>query len=36
VDLGKWFAGDYALASTDPADLEEALDVLDDALQKPH
>jgi endogenous inhibitor of DNA gyrase (YacG/DUF329 family) len=36
VDLGKWFAGDYAVASTDPADLEEALDVLDDALQKPH
>lgn len=36
VDLGKWFAGDYAVPSTDPADLEEALDALDEPLQKPN
>jgi|TARA_R110000851_G_scaffold97329_4_gene210920 endogenous inhibitor of DNA gyrase (YacG/DUF329 family) len=36
VDLGKWFGGDYAVPSTDPADLEEALDALDQELKKPH
>ncbi|MGX0976074.1 endogenous inhibitor of DNA gyrase (YacG/DUF329 family) [Roseovarius sp. MBR-51] len=36
IDLGKWFAGDYAVPSTEPPDLEEAIDALEQELQKPH
>jgi endogenous inhibitor of DNA gyrase (YacG/DUF329 family) len=36
VDLGKWFAGDYAVPSSDPTDIEEALDALEQEQQKPH
>jgi endogenous inhibitor of DNA gyrase (YacG/DUF329 family) len=29
LDLGKWLNGSYALPSTDPDDLEEALEALE-------
>lgn len=29
IDLGKWLSGDYAVASTDPEDLEKALDEIE-------
>ena len=29
VDLGKWLTGSYAVPSTDPADAEEAVDILE-------
>ncbi len=36
VDLGKWFTGDYAVPSDDPADIEEAIEAAAEATQKPH
>ncbi|MGH1453568.1 MAG: DNA gyrase inhibitor YacG [Paracoccaceae bacterium] len=39
VDLGKWLTGDYAVPSSDPDDIEAALDAMLDAdspPQKPH
>ncbi|SEM02647.1 hypothetical protein SAMN05443999_11185 [Roseovarius azorensis] len=36
VDLGKWFGGDYAVPSDDPADIEEAVEAATRATQKPH
>ncbi|GAW34637.1 zinc-binding protein [Roseovarius sp. A-2] len=36
VDLGRWFSGDYAVPSTDPEDVETALDAADQEPQKPH
>ncbi len=37
VDLAKWLNGTYAVPSTDPDDIEKALDALDaQADQKPH
>jgi len=39
VDLGKWLKGDYAVPSSDPDDIEAALDAMLDAdspPQKPH
>ncbi|WP_294611894.1 DNA gyrase inhibitor YacG [Roseovarius sp.] len=36
VDLGKWFSGDYAVPSTDPEDIEEAIEAISQEPQKPH
>jgi endogenous inhibitor of DNA gyrase (YacG/DUF329 family) len=36
VDLGKWLKGSYAIPSTDPEDIEEALDTLERDPPKPH
>ena len=39
VDLGKWLTGSYALPSTDPDDVEEAIDALEKELEdrsRPH
>ncbi|MEQ8903555.1 MAG: DNA gyrase inhibitor YacG [Roseovarius sp.] len=36
VDLGKWFSGDYAVPSTEPEDVEAALDAAEEEPQKPH
>lgn len=38
VDLGRWLKGGYAIPSTDPEDIEEALDALDniDTNSRPH
>ena len=36
VDLGKWFGGDYAVPSTDPEDIEAAIEAKEKASQKPH
>ncbi|MCB1333573.1 MAG: DNA gyrase inhibitor YacG [Roseivivax sp.] len=29
VDLGKWLGGEYAVPSTDPEDIEQALDAVE-------
>lgn len=34
VDLGKWFNGSYAVPSTDPDDAEEAIDALEQELER--
>lgn len=36
VDLGKWFSGNYAVPSTDPEDIEAALEAAEQEPQKPH
>ncbi|MBF9031125.1 DNA gyrase inhibitor YacG [Rhodobacterales bacterium HKCCE3408] len=36
VDLGRWLTGAYAVPSTDPEDLEEALEATEKAQEKPH
>ena len=39
IDLGKWMRGDYALASEDPLDPDEAEELLrglDEREKKPH
>jgi len=36
VDLGKWLSGDYAVPSTDPEDIEEAIEAISQEPQKPH
>ena len=39
VDLGKWMSGSYAIPSTDPDDVEEALDAAlseQDDKTRPH
>lgn len=38
-DLAKWFNGSYAVPSTDPEDVEAALDAVESAVnadEKPH
>ncbi|MBY6091863.1 MULTISPECIES: DNA gyrase inhibitor YacG [Rhodobacterales] len=32
VDLGRWLKGGYSVPSTDPEDIEEALDALEKGL----
>ncbi len=36
VDLSKWMTGSYAIASTDPEDIEQALDAIEQETDKPH
>ena len=36
VDLAKWMTGSYAIPSTDPEDIEQALDAVDQETDKPH
>ncbi|WP_297774332.1 DNA gyrase inhibitor YacG [uncultured Roseovarius sp.] len=36
IDLGKWFGGDYAVASHDPEDVEKVVDALLAHEEKPH
>ena len=36
VDLGKWFGGDYAVPSSDPEDIEAAIEAVEQTPQKPH
>lgn len=36
IDLAKWFSGSYAIASTDPDDLDDIEQALDDAVQTDH
>lgn len=40
VDLAKWFSGSYAMPSTDPDDIEQAIEATEAALNagqgKPH
>ena len=40
IDLGKWVSGDYAVPSTDPEDVEEAVEAAlraaEEAAKKPH
>ncbi|HKL69956.1 DNA gyrase inhibitor YacG [Salibaculum sp.] len=36
VDLGKWFGGDYAVPSSDPEDVEAAIEAVEQTPQKPH
>ncbi|KEJ96150.1 hypothetical protein SAMN05444149_102514 [Pseudosulfitobacter pseudonitzschiae] len=36
IDLGRWANGDYAVPSTDPEDIEKALDALEEEARKPH
>lgn len=36
LDLGKWMTGSYAVPSTDPEDIEAALDAAQDQPLKPH
>ncbi len=36
IDLGKWLKGGYAVASDDPADIEEARMQLVQQSEKPH
>ena len=33
-DLARWMNGSYAIASSDPDDLEEAADAMEDALSR--
>ena len=35
VDLGKWFAGDYAVPSEDPDDIDADAEGIGDMTQKP-
>lgn len=35
LDLAKWFNGTYAVPSTDPEDIEDLEEALDDALRNP-
>jgi endogenous inhibitor of DNA gyrase (YacG/DUF329 family) len=36
IDLGKWFAGDYAVPSSHPEDIAEAEAATEKGTQKPH
>jgi len=36
IDLGKWFAGDYAVPSRNPEDIAEAQEAAEKETQKPH
>ncbi|MFT6933572.1 MAG: endogenous inhibitor of DNA gyrase (YacG/DUF329 family) [Paracoccaceae bacterium] len=36
VDLGRWFNGSYSVGSTDPDDIEQAIDAVEQELGKPH
>ncbi|PJE26397.1 hypothetical protein SAMN06297129_3740 [Pseudooceanicola antarcticus] len=35
VDLARWLSGTYAVPSTDPDDIETALDAAAEALERP-
>lgn len=35
VDLARWLSGTYAVPSTDPDDIEAAIDAASDALEQP-
>ncbi|WP_044036786.1 DNA gyrase inhibitor YacG [Octadecabacter arcticus] len=35
VDLAKWLGGGYAIASTDPDDMDELIDALEKAAEDP-
>jgi endogenous inhibitor of DNA gyrase (YacG/DUF329 family) len=36
VDLAKWMTGSYAVPSTDPDDIEAAVDAMEAEARKPH
>ncbi len=36
VDLGRWLNGSYAVPSTDPDDIDEALEAMEKEPPKPH
>lgn len=36
IDLAKWMTGSYAVPSTDPEDLEQALEESEQKKSKPH
>ncbi|MFY0623537.1 MAG: DNA gyrase inhibitor YacG [Pelagimonas sp.] len=36
VDLAKWMTGSYAVPSTDPDDIEAAIDAIEAGAHKPH
>jgi len=36
VDLGRWLTGSYAVPSTDPDDVEAALDAIEQTPPEPH
>jgi len=36
IDLGKWFAEGYRVASTDPDDIAEAAEAAENEAEKPH
>ncbi|MEY8883435.1 DNA gyrase inhibitor YacG [Donghicola sp. XS_ASV15] len=36
IDLAKWMTGSYAVPSTDPDDLEQALEEAEQKKSKPH
>jgi endogenous inhibitor of DNA gyrase (YacG/DUF329 family) len=36
LDLGKWLNGSYAVPSSDPDDIEKALDALEQKLDRPN
>lgn len=36
IDLAKWMTGSYAVPSTDPEDLEQALEEAEQKKSKPH
>lgn len=36
IDLGKWFAGGYAVPSYQPEDMAEAAEAAENEAQKPH
>ncbi len=36
VDLARWLTGRYAIASTDPEDIEEAIEAAEAERTKPH
>ena len=36
IDLGRWMSGGYAIPSNDPEDLEQAVQELSQAPDKPH
>ena len=36
LDLAKWLGGSYAIPSTDPEDIERALDEVERDTPKPH
>lgn len=36
IDLAKWMTGSYAVPSTDPEDIEKALEEAEEKKSKPH